>query len=527
MKLDKLTIFDYKNLQNFFIDFDEESLTTVVVGRNGVGKSNVLEALVVIFRDLDLGAPPAFKYELDYICRNHKIHIDADPGRDREQVATTVDGEPISYKRFSQQEDRRYLPSHVFGYYSGLNDRMESHFNIHQKRFYDDLLANKPRPLRPLFYARLVHSQFVLLSFFNEQDSKIMQFLHQYLRIEGLDSVLFVMRQPSWSSREGDPRFWKARGKVQEFLDELYKRALAPLRTKQRIALGFRKHTTLEHLYLYVKDVETLRDLANVYQGHQESDHQESGHQEFFKALESTYISEVIREVRIRVRIRNMDGTLTFRDLSEGEQQLLMVLGLLRFTKEEEALFLLDEPDTHLNPAWGMRYLDFLEDIVGNHETSHIIMSTHNPLVIAGLERSEVRIMQKDESSGRVYTESPREDPKGMGVAGILTSDLFGLRSTLDSDTQGKLDERRILAAKTQRLTAMERRRLSELNEELEGLDFTITMRDPLYEQFVKAMTRRGNPSLRRQAALTPKQQEEQKQLTLDILSEIEQDNRG
>ena len=28
-----------------------------------------------------------------------------------------------------------------------------------------------------------------------------------------------------------------------------------------------------------------------------------------------------------------------------------MVLGLLRFTKEDEALFLLDEPDTHLNPA--------------------------------------------------------------------------------------------------------------------------------------------------------------------------------
>jgi len=36
---------------------------------------------------------------------------------------------------------------------------------------------------------------------------------------------------------------------------------------------------------------------------------------------------------------------------SEGEQQLLLVLGLLKFTAEEEALFLLDEPDTHLNPC--------------------------------------------------------------------------------------------------------------------------------------------------------------------------------
>jgi hypothetical protein len=34
--------------------------------------------------------------------------------------------------------------------------------------------------------------------------------------------------------------------------------------------------------------------------------------------------------------------------LSEGEQQLLMVLGLMRFTKSHQSLVLLDEPDTHL-----------------------------------------------------------------------------------------------------------------------------------------------------------------------------------
>jgi ABC-type multidrug transport system ATPase subunit len=350
------------------------------------------------------------------------------------------------------------------------------------------------------------------LSFFNEQDPKIMDFLERHLRIEGLESVLFVMRQPSWPSQQGDPRFWKARGKVQAFLDELYKRSLAPIRMKHRVPLGFRKHATPEHLYLYVKDSDTLSELANVY----------PSQQEFFKALESTYISELVSEVRIQVRIRNMDGTLTFRDLSEGEQQLLMVLGLLRFTKEDEALFLLDEPDTHLNPAWGMQYLNFVEDVVGGRESSHIIMTTHNPLVIAGLGRSEVRIMQKDEASGHIYAEDPREDPKGMGVAGILTSDLFGLRSTLDPDTQAQLEERRELAAKVEDLSPTEIQRLGELNEALWGLDHTITMRDPRYEQFVKGMTRLEDPSVRRQVTLTPEQQEKQRQLALDILGELE-----
>ena len=55
MKVDKLYIRSrFKNLEDVQIDFDEEHLMTVIVGRNGAGKSNVLEALVVIFRNLDL-----------------------------------------------------------------------------------------------------------------------------------------------------------------------------------------------------------------------------------------------------------------------------------------------------------------------------------------------------------------------------------------------------------------------------------------------------------------------------------------
>jgi recombinational DNA repair ATPase RecF len=54
MRLDKLAIGSFKNLRDFSIDFDEQSPTTVLVGRNGTGKSNLLEALTIIFRDLDL-----------------------------------------------------------------------------------------------------------------------------------------------------------------------------------------------------------------------------------------------------------------------------------------------------------------------------------------------------------------------------------------------------------------------------------------------------------------------------------------
>ncbi len=528
MKLRRLEISEFKNLRNFVIEF-EQTLTTVLLGQNGTGKSNLLEALILIFRGLDLGETPEFKYRLDYECRGNEIHIDADKTRSRskrEQVHIRVKHlfsdieENIPYtSQFYEDSERRYLPSYLFGYYSGPSNRMEKHFDKHQDRFYRALLRGEERPLRPLLYARPVHSQFALLSLFTEEEEEptdngqsVREFLDDLLGIQDLVSVLFVMRQPrqAWNKNFGEARFWHARGAVRDLLTYLYDIALAPMRLKVRISSEFASTTILEHLYLYLRGIEDLKKLAGHYENRQE----------FFKALESTYLSKILSEVRIRLQRRNADGSLTFRDLSEGEQQLLMVLGLLRFTKEDEALFLLDEPDTHLNPAWSVQYLEFMRRVVGEQDTSHVIMCTHNPLVIAGLERKDVRIMQRDSASGRIYAEIPRENPKGMGVAGILTSELFGLRSALDIPTQHLLDEQRVLVSKAER-TQDEQTRLNELTNHLDELGFMMSEDDPIYAEFIKRFTAREDPHIRQQVALTREQQEERSRLMDEIIGEL------
>src|SRR5258708_3540570 len=81
MRIDKLYIKDFKNLKDFHVNFDEHKMINVIVGQNGTGKSNVMEALVIIFRDLDLGADPAFTYEIEYDIYNYRVKISADPAR--------------------------------------------------------------------------------------------------------------------------------------------------------------------------------------------------------------------------------------------------------------------------------------------------------------------------------------------------------------------------------------------------------------------------------------------------------------
>ncbi len=518
MKLRKLKIARFKNLRDFEIDFGVNPLTTVLLGQNGTGKSNLLEALIIIFRDLDLGEVSEFKYSLEYECRQRTIRVDADAARGktkRQQVLITVrdhDGsdKAVPYNhQFYEDSERKYLPSYVFGYYSGPSNRMEKHFSKHQERFYRDLLDGKKHARRPLLYTRLVHGQFALLSFFTTEDQGILAFLQKHMGIDGLASVLFIMREPPWHSKGGDARFWNARGTAKDFLVKLYELAFAPMWLDVRIEPEFANKKKAEHLYLYLPGVKELRSLA----GHYDNDQQE-----FFKALESTYLSKMLSEVRIELQVQNADGSLTFRDLSEGEQQLLMVLGLLRFTKEDEALFLLDEPDTHLNPAWSVQYLEFMEEVVANPQSSHVVMTTHNPLVISSLQREDVRIMQRRKTG--IFVEQPRENPQGMGVNSILTSEMFGLRTALDSHTQGLLDKQQALIVKDD-LTDTEREQLGELNDRLDALGFTTAEDDPRYAEFLTRLYKRRDPAFQGSVVLTPEQQEEHRDLMDEIIDEM------
>lgn len=522
MRIDKFTIgsikesptHQFKNLKNVTIDFDEEHWVTVVIGWNGTGKSNVLEALAIIFRDLIAKKRiPAFAFQLSYRMgadeNLRRIHIDADPDREKEpfiiHVATDLQargegtlipfiegeetvsalrGKAVKLTAFLNA-DSDYLPRYVFSYYSGESPRMHEVFRPYLENYDSKLRKGEDPGLKRLFYAMPVHSQFVLLSFLIQQPEIIRTFLDEHLGLdpdEGIESVLFVLRQPPWKSKapDGDPRFWNARGVVRDFLSRLYDIALAPVEVSRRVSTSIWNKETLQFKYLYVKDIEALRRLVG-----------DQAPAQFFRDLESTYVSELIEEVRIKVRLKKNDGSVTFRELSEGEQQLLTVLGLLRFTAEGESLFLLDEPDTHLNPRWSVDYISYLKQFIASgtnqEETSHILLTTHNPLAIAELDREQVQIlrMSKENEQRRIVACYPEMAPRGMGYAAIVTSDMFGIASSLDQPTQLLLETQRAFAAK-ETLSVQEQRDLDCINEQLDRLGFRFFHPDDEYSRYLR-----------------------------------------
>jgi predicted ATPase len=499
MRIDSLEIKSaWKNLGGFRIDFDEDRYIAVIIGKNGAAKSNLLEALITIFRDLDLKEPCSFAYEIKYVIEGKKVLL---RGEVDKQPTAEVDGEITA---LDQVRDR-WSPRYLVGYYSGVSDRFEKLFAKHDLKARDLTLVppsrtSKPQrlKLRRYIYARPVHGLFALLAFYFAKDKKVTEFLRELPRIEAFDSALLVVHKPEWARKGASPRnFWGAKGPVCDLLECIRANSLAPFSRKVKVKRDFARTETRELVYLYLPDLNALGAVAAKYDYDPNS---------LFQALDTMRLSGLIEDFRVRVRVVGAASAIHTRELSEGEQQLLTVLGLMRFTRNAGSLYLLDEPDTHLNPSWEVEYLERLRKVGGVDRDSHTILATHDPMLVAGLRREEIRVLIRLQD-GQVVAAQPEEHPRGTGVAGVLTSPLYGLESQLDNFSLRVLN--RIYEVSLMDRSLKRARHLKQLRKLLPAIETTETSPDP-YRNIA-----RDAYQLAQETALKPGQLADESQLRL------------
>lgn len=75
MKLDYIYLDSYKNLKDFEVAFNEGSSVNALIGNNGSGKSNVLEALATAFAAVYNEQTIDFIYDICYRINNSKYRI--------------------------------------------------------------------------------------------------------------------------------------------------------------------------------------------------------------------------------------------------------------------------------------------------------------------------------------------------------------------------------------------------------------------------------------------------------------------
>lgn len=184
---------------------------------------------------------------------------------------------------------------------------------------------------------------------------------------------------------------------------------------------------------------------------------------EFGKVDPETYQITVITD----------DGEVPIELLSQGTQSMVGWTGILLerlyevYTKKkkprkEHALVLIDEIGAHMHPEWQQALVPKLTKLFPRVQ---FIATTHSPLVVGGMAVEEVTRLARDPNGRVVQLEI--EPDMIMGRADqLLTSDLFGLETTLDPYTQQRMKQTQDLLAQPQLEPAQELR-LEELRQDL------------------------------------------------------------
>lgn len=487
MKIKRLQIDGYKNIRACDIEFTHSPLINAVIGSNGSGKSNLFEAIIQILIGFYFEKPPQFNFRLEFETQNRVVVLQ----RDGRRTSVMVDGErmPIEYfaRRLRDGQAQVFYPELTLIYYSGECQRVKQQVARYRRHF--QKLTRNPDTdrFRPLFVqSSNEQSQIILLALFAHGYRELLD----PLKLEGIADISIVLRSPEgFNPIQHEPKLWNTEGAIRRIVAALDATAIFQdsiqlaeiLEEEVEISAPVKKKRPRPEKRIYHFGGDTrggLGELARRLQASRDN---------VYLALESLRARGMLQSVDFRLKGRGSEESFSFNQLSEGEKQMLAVIGAIKLTNQNDNLILLDEPDTHLNPHWSWDYTSMLADAFNSEQRprSTVFMATHDPVMISGMDREQV-LLAHAALPGQPRFARPHRNPRGQGVANLLCStEFFGLPSSLDKETQKDMNERLVISVKPH-LTDSDKARLRFLNQKLEILP-GVSERDPKFVAYLRS----------------------------------------
>ena len=163
------------------------------------------------------------------------------------------------------------------------------------------------------------------------------------------------------------------------------------------------------------------------------------------------------------------NSKISLEQLSDGFKSsislivdILSVLnrGMENFENIEGIVFI-DELELHLHPRWKMKYITSFRKAFPKVQ---VFATTHDPLCLKGLYEGEVVVLKEVNKTTQVITDLP--DVSTLKAEQLLTSEFFGLSSTVDHLEEARFDHYYLLLSKS-KLTPSEKEEVKVLRESL------------------------------------------------------------
>lgn len=492
MQIKRLRIDKHLCLVDFDIRFATVSggSSTILIGENGAGKSTMIECILNILMSFD---SPAIEKQIDYsysleyeyaqksisiIKSGHAYRITADD--------SAIEGSYRKVRSFAQKNS--LFPQRVVAFYSGTNNKLFPNIKVVNTRYTclcRDTLRNFLKsmnddserfipnfPKRKYNYCEEGFTPVYLLSILCGQKSFEKSYLIKACHFDKVKYVDMVVNTNKVEQIFGRGRF---EGDVPT--DLYYLTDFIDYRFTDLLRRGF-MYSSNGKSYFQITNIDSVNiDSIAIL--------------EFFEKLYSLF------ETRFEVTVTQGESNVKCSEMSEGQRQLIKILGMLGICKTEDCLVLMDEPDAYMNPRWKYEIKETMDNSLRDAINTQAIVATHDPLVINGVPKEFIRIFTHNENlvsnNGYYFTKVivPTEDTEGMGIDGLLQSEYYGLSSVLDSETKDKMDEkhRLLIKKKDGTITDNEKYKLLELTNDLENMSFTRNIpTDSYYDEYVAAM---------------------------------------
>lgn len=336
MKLLSVYIEKYKNLAGTY-DFTSQDGYIALIGENGSGKSNMLEAISLIFGKL------------------YKIQDIEDIGKFR--IRYDIDGTEYSYGNIDEEgngiklEANPILPRSIISCYSGEDIRLwNSIYKSYYKDFFNKAIQGHSY-IPKLLYINKYCWKIALIALLYSENIEVKDFLTNKLGINVNDVKIRFTRRAQESEKAHDASTW-------------YNEVETKLGNGEISILDLKDIDLNE-----TQDVDATIDQRIFYYLY------------FLSMPEKNpaiglRADKLIEDIRITI-----DGHIDFDNLSEGEKKLILIECITKVLGEKESLLLLDEPDAHTHIARKKELLDAIETFEGQ-----TILTTHSP-VFANLLR--------------------------------------------------------------------------------------------------------------------------------------------
>lgn len=413
--------------------------------------------------------------------KNAHIKIEKEIGKEPEVYWLNRDLDVKYQEGLERIEAKQLLPEHILGYSSGENEILSLPFYkmrfIHFDEYKEMLLTDNSyaTPEGRMAFLDNDFNQAIVLSNFLLQEDEVLEPFTEEIGITKIKEFRIIIRKYINITPDILNEYPEAKDLLINRADEDYNEEfILEITNKFQTTIDSLIKCSTTHYYdddndCYYLDYwvnDATKEAFRLYFGSAKGLFQafqilltlnlysvsEKLKKELYESA-SLYVNETVpilasdeRVMRFKDFILEKQGvknTLYSKSLSDGEHQFMHALGLCLLYKDENCLFLLDEPETHFNPDWRSKFISRLRDCFKKEKKTtmrEMLITTHTPFLISDSKPEYVLLFDRDKKSNEIKVYPPDFNTLGASINKI-TMVAFKKSQTIGGYAERKLDE--------------------------------------------------------------------------------------